>query len=136
MPVPLKDSEMVERRRRHEDPEGVDHTQERVIDWKTVAPRWVLITALVLSFGINGLLGTMLASSVTARLDQIENKYSDPKWDLLSNHGDRIGRLEVQMRQQESRINDLDVRQQLVELKAEVRIINLKLTRSLNSREE
>lgn len=110
----------------------MDHSDERVTDWKSVAPRWVLITALVVSFGMNGLLGTMLASSVTARLDQIERKYADPKWDLLANLADRTGRLEMRVEQHEQQIHELDVRAQLTALTTEVRVLNTRLKEGAN----
>lgn len=116
---------MAERRKRAGDPPGVDHTEERVTDWRTVAPRWLLVTALVVSFGINGLLGSMLASSVTARLQQIEEKYSDPKWDAIANHAERIGRLETRVEQ----LREDDIRGQLDSLKDEVRALNARLKR-------
>ncbi len=122
----------MERRKRAEDPPDVDHSDERTIDWKTATPRWLLVTALLVSVGVNGLLGSMLANSVTARLDQIERKYADPKWNLLSDHAERLGLLESRVSQQEARVNKLeeaDVRQQLLRLSYQVERLNARLER-------
>lgn len=118
---------MAERRKRATDPEMDDHTDERVTDWKTVAPRWVLVTALFVSMGANGLLGSMLSNSVTARLEQIERAYADPKWDALSNLAQRQGELEAVVKQHESRIDRLeetDTRAQLLRLTMQVERLN------------
>ncbi len=120
----------MERRKRAEDPPDVDHSDERTIDWKTATPRWLLVTALVVSAGGNGLLGSMLASSVSARLQQIEDKYSDPKWNALSDHAERIGLLESRVSQQAARVSKLeeaDVRQQLLRLSYQVERLNARL---------
>lgn len=117
-------------RRRHDDPPEMDHTEDRVLDWKLVAPRWLLVTALVVSFGLNGALGSMLASSVTARLDQIQRTYADPKWDQISLHAERIGKLEARVQQEEGRITRLeeaDVRQQILRLSMQFDELNRRL---------
>lgn len=98
---------------------------ERTLDWREAAPRWLLLTLLVTSFGVNGLLGSMLASSVTSRLQQIEDKYSDPKWNELANHAERIGKLEIRVDQ----LRDDDIRGQLNMVREEIRAMNARLKR-------
>jgi hypothetical protein len=116
----------------------VDHSEDRVIDWKTVAPRWVLISSLVVSFGVNGLLGSMLVSWAGQWKDKVEQDRRDPQWEVLSDHSQRLGVLESKNRQQEALLRDLDVRSQLLELKgdlremrAEFRLANARLTREI-----
>jgi hypothetical protein len=106
-----------------------DHRDERVTDWRSVAPRWLLITALVVSFGINGLLGSMLANSVTARFDELRAYSGDPKWELMATLAQRQGVMEVRLQQHEDRIRDMDVRQQLNSIQTRVEVMNARLMR-------
>lgn len=73
-------------KKRADDPDDDDHVDERqaFLDWRAVAPRWILIGALITSFGVNGLLGAMTIGLVVDRFTSLEKAQNDPKWDLLA----------------------------------------------------
>ena len=73
-------------KKRVDDPAFEDHIEERqpFLDWRAVAPRWILIGALITSFGLNGLFGTIVVGLVVDRFTTLEKSQNDPKWDLLA----------------------------------------------------
>jgi DNA topoisomerase IA len=76
-------------KKRDDDPDGENHISQRQIflDWRAIflaSPRWLLTAMLVLSFGMNGFLGTVVVGLVVERFNAIEKAQSDAKWDLLT----------------------------------------------------
>lgn len=73
-------------KKRVDDPEFDNHIEERepFLDWRAVAPRYVLVTIMLVSFGLNGFLGSIAVGLIVERFNGIEKSQNDPKWDLLA----------------------------------------------------
>ncbi len=109
-------------RRRLDDEDGEDHSGERSIDWRTEAPRWFLVWGLLISVGVNSMLGTCVYFLVTDRIARIEQSAADPKWDLLVEHSAQLGQHNSIIRQHDDQLNgEKGIQEQLRELRAEVR---------------
>lgn len=119
------------RRRRQDDDEDEDHSGDRVVDWKTVAPRWLLLLMVFGSFGLNGLLGSMLASSVSARLEAIQDANDDPKWDMLAQLSQTQAEQAARIRNMEALIREsVELRREVGDLRTEVKVLNARVVRT------
>jgi hypothetical protein len=96
------------RRRRSEDRPGEDHSSERSIDWRQMAPKWLLLAMLTVSVGFNAAMGSMLWGAVDAASDAkfaaVEAKFSDPRWQMLADHSEAIGILGARSKQHDDQL--------------------------------
>jgi hypothetical protein len=119
-------------RKRIEDPEGDDHIDERqaFLDWRAIAPKWVLVWIMAISFSINGFLGAAFIGLVIEKFNGIEKAQNDPKWDLLARHATILAELSVKVKQHDEdlkRIAILD--QRMADVQTDIRILNNRLAR-------
>lgn len=118
---------MGDRRRRREDPPDVDHSEERVTDWKTVMPRWLLIALFTLSVSGNAFLGASVVGLGISYYELGRSADNDPKWGAIGDHAERLGKVETKVDQHEYLIRALDVRTQLTDVQGDVKILKSEL---------
>ncbi len=119
---------MAVRRRRSEDDPHEDHREERSIDWRQMAPKWLLLAMLTVSVGLNGALASMLWGAIDAASDAkfsaLEAKYSDPRWEILSDHSDAIGALSARVKQHDDAlVGARQAQEDVARLREDVRLM-------------
>lgn len=100
------------------------------IDWKDAAPRWALVTGLVISLGFNGFLGASTIGLVVDRFRLIEKQQRDPLWNLVANLAETQAVHSQRIKQHDESIKDLAVMdKRTLEIQVELKILNDRLKR-------
>lgn len=127
-------------RRRHEDPPMEDHSSERVVDWRQVAPRWLLLALVVSGWTIGGFCATFAWGQVRWRWEEQDRRVDEPLRKKVDDTAEAVVALTTRMRQYEELYREMDVRKELNALrqesndvKTEVRILNLRLTKKIGT---
>lgn len=126
------------RRRRHEDPLEEDHREERHSDWSDSVSKKFLVKLVTLAFGACGFLGAGAVTLIKNDYDRLEQKYADAKWEEISRLSVQSSQARSDVRRFEGildgydlrlkRIEDTDVRAQLVRLSGQIERLNEQLT--------
>src|SRR4029453_2709274 len=123
---------MRERRRRQEDPEEVDHREDRTTDWKSAAPRWLLLV-LVCGGAAWGAFSSMLAwSFYEAHEAEKERRYSDWKAGAIADHEFRITVLERDAKNDRDDAARLDASNKLTRLQTQMETVTANMAALTN----
>lgn len=95
--------------KRSGDDPGENHTEERhpPIDWKVVAPRWMLVVTIGALLFSTGWLISSNRNLSDDRLARMERYQSDARWDLLIKHGEDLTDLKRQVQRHNDALEKL-----------------------------
>jgi hypothetical protein len=111
--------------KRRDDPENADHRGERRFDWREMAPRWLLVSAVAFLLASTGYLWGKNASLYDSRMELLEKYQSDARWELLTKlseeqvkQGIRLNHNEAQLQQLTKAADDIaEMRRDVRDLK-------------------
>lgn len=89
------------------------------------------MSAIFGSLSVAGFFGATTVSLGKAYLDQRDQLQSDARWERQNQHGQDIAELKMRVKQHDDLLVLMDVRKDIGELKAELRILNLRITRKM-----
>lgn len=86
----------------------MDHTNDRSINWRDAAPKWLILAWGTLGWSIGGFLGVIVWNGYQDRMTQLELRATDPWKATLAQHSQGLGEVQRRVIYLEERVGRIE----------------------------